>query len=137
MKQQKSCGIIPYTIKNNELYVMLIKQTNDVVCFPKGHVEGEETEEQTALRECMEETHTSVSVEEGFRYEYGYYMEEYDAYKTVVYFLGKMNTENFLKQECEISDIYFCTVKEAFERITYDNLKEALAKAEAFINKKI
>ena len=88
MKQQKSCGVVPYTITDNEIFVMLVKQTNDVICFPKGHVEENETEEETAKRECMEETNTDVELVEGFREEEGYYMEEYDAYKTVVYFLG-------------------------------------------------
>ena len=27
-KRQKSCGIIPYTIINNEIYYLLVKQTN-------------------------------------------------------------------------------------------------------------
>jgi hypothetical protein len=31
MKQQKSCGVIPYMIKNDEPYFLLVKQTNDVV----------------------------------------------------------------------------------------------------------
>ena len=62
MKQEKSCGIIPYIMINNEIHYVLIKQNNDFVCFPKGHVEAGESEEQTALRECYEETHLKQEI---------------------------------------------------------------------------
>lgn len=133
MKQQKSCGVVPYTIKDNEIFVMLVKQTNDVICFPKGHVEENETEEETAKRECMEETNTEVELVEGFREEEGYYMEEYDAYKTVVYFLGKIVSDNFVKQDSEISDIIFCKASEALNYLQYESQKNILQKAIKYI----
>jgi 8-oxo-dGTP pyrophosphatase MutT (NUDIX family) len=135
MKQQKSCGVIPYMIKDGEPYFLLVKQTNNVVCFPKGHVEKNETEEETALRECMEETNTKVSIVDGFRQEMGYYMEEYDAYKTVVYFLGKIESNDFAKQESEISDILLCNADETMKLLVYDNIKEIFAKALEFMNR--
>ena len=133
MEHQKSCGIIPFAIKDGEIYVLLVKQTNDVVGFPKGHVEAGESEEETALRECLEETAARVSLVEGFRQEIGYYMAEYDAYKTVVYFLGQLENADFTKQESEISEICLCPVQEAMDRMIYENQKELLAKAVAFI----
>ena len=114
----------------------LVKQTNDVVCFPKGHVEENETEEETALRDCMEETNTTVTIVKGFRQEMGYYMEEYDAYKTVVYFLGKLENDDFVKQESEISDIMICNADEAMNLLVYDNIKEIFKQALEFIRKK-
>ncbi len=135
MKQQKSCGVIPYMIKNDEPYFLLVKQTNDVVCFPKGHVEENETEEETALRECMEETNTKVNIVKGFRQEMGYYMEEYDAYKTVIYFLGKLETDKFVKQESEISDIMICNANEAMDLLVYDNIKEIFKHALEFLQR--
>ncbi len=135
MKQQKSCGVIPYMIKDGEPYFLLVKQTNNVVCFPKGHVEKNETEEETALRECMEETNTKVSIVDGFRQEMGYYMEEYDAYKTVVYFLGKIESNDFAKQESEISDILLCNADETMKLLVYDNIKEIFAKALEVMNR--
>ena len=113
----------------------MVKQTNNVVCFPKGHVEKNETEEETALRECMEETNTKVSIVDGSRQEMGYYMEEYDAYKTVVYFLGKIESNDFAKQESEISDILLCNADETMKLLVYDNIKEIFAKALEFMNR--
>jgi 8-oxo-dGTP pyrophosphatase MutT (NUDIX family) len=56
MTYEKSCGIVPYIVINGEILYVLITQNNGITCFPKGHVEKGETEEQTALRECFEET---------------------------------------------------------------------------------
>lgn len=133
MRREKSCGVIPFIVNNDEIKVMLIKQTNNVIGFPKGHVEVDESEEETALRECLEETNTKVSLLGGYRHESGYYMEEYDAYKTVVYFLGEIQNDDFSKQENEVSDIYLCTLKEAFDMLVFDELKDALTKAVEFI----
>ena len=44
MKKEKSCGVIPFCSIGNENRVILIKQNNGVVGFPKGHVEINETE---------------------------------------------------------------------------------------------
>ena len=56
MKHEKSCGCIIIEDKK----VLLIKQTNGVWGFPKGHVEENETELQTAEREVKEETNIDV-----------------------------------------------------------------------------
>ena len=47
MEKEKSCGAI--IIKNKK--VLLIQQTDGFWGFPKGHVEQNETDEQTATRE--------------------------------------------------------------------------------------
>lgn len=44
-----------------------------MIRFSKGHVEEGETEEETTVRECMEETNTKVRLVDGFREEMGYY----------------------------------------------------------------
>ena len=54
MKQEKSCGVITYIVIDNEIHYLFERQTNCFLSFPKGHVEGNETEEETALRECLE-----------------------------------------------------------------------------------
>ena len=49
MKHEKSCGCIIIEDKK----VLLIKQTNGIWGFPKGHVEENETELQTASKEVV------------------------------------------------------------------------------------
>lgn len=130
---EKSCGIIPYTIKDGHIYYLLIKQTNNVICFPKGHVEENETEKETALRECMEETNVKASIIDGFRDSMTYYMEEYDKYKNVVYFVGKIINFDMIKQDKEIEAIKMLNYEEALNALEYQNLKDVLIKANDFI----
>ena len=120
MKYEKSCGIIPFIILDNKISVLIIKQNNGVVGFPKGHVEPNESEEETALRECLEETGLHASIVEGFRQEISYYMSEYNTHKTVVFFVGTIKDADFHKQESEISDIQIVNIEDALERISFE-----------------
>ena len=133
MKHEKSCGIIPFIIDDNKVSVLIIKQNNGVVGFPKGHVELNESEEETALRECYEETGLHAEIVENSRQETSYYMLEYDAQKTVVFFTGTIKDINIHKQDSEISDIQIVSVDEALKLITFDDTKELLIKAVEYL----
>ena len=63
MKYEKSCGCI--IIDNRK--VLLVKQTSGDWGFPKGHVENNETEIETAIRETKEETNIDVEIDEKHR----------------------------------------------------------------------
>lgn len=68
MKFEKSCGAIVYRKTQNQIDLLLIKNRyGGHWSFPKGHVEGAETEMQTALREVKEETGLDISIQDGFR----------------------------------------------------------------------
>jgi 8-oxo-dGTP pyrophosphatase MutT (NUDIX family) len=136
MKYEKSCGIIPIYIENNEIKVVLIKQNNGVIGFPKGHVENNETEKETALRECFEGTNLEVSIIDGFKEEISYYMSEYDSYKTVVFFIGLIKCFKTKIQESEVSEIFLTTFEDAYNKITFDDTKLLLKKVEQFIENK-
>ncbi len=136
MTYEKSCGIIPYIVINGEILYILITQNNGITCFPKGHVEEGESEEETALRECREETKLEVDIIPGYRDTTTYYMPEYDAEKTVVYFLGKIENLEYHKQDSEIKDIQMLNYKEARKAITYDNTRRILKTADKFLKSK-
>jgi 8-oxo-dGTP pyrophosphatase MutT (NUDIX family) len=53
---RKSCGVIPYRIREEKREYLVLMQTNGSWSFPKGHMEPGETEIETALRELREET---------------------------------------------------------------------------------
>ena len=135
MNYEKSCGIVPYIVINGEILYILITQNNGITCFPKGHVEANETEKETALRECYEETKLEVDIIPGYRDTSTYYMPEYDAEKTVVYFLGKIKNLDYHKQDSEIKDIKMCNYEEACKEITYDNTRQILISANNFLKK--
>ena len=135
MKQEKSCGVITYIVINNENNYLLVEQNNGFTCFPKGHVENNETEEETALRECYEETGLKPQLIKGFKESIDYYMPDCDAMKEVVFFIGKIDKLDYHKQEKEIKDIKLCKYEEAYHYLMFDNWQELLFKANEFIKK--
>ena len=54
MKYEKSCGAVVYTKINDTIKYVLVQQLEGFWGFPKGHIEGNETEEENALREIYE-----------------------------------------------------------------------------------
>ena len=62
MKHEKSCGAVVFTKIDGEIKYLLISNIGGVYGFPKGHVECDETEAETALREVYEETHLKINL---------------------------------------------------------------------------
>jgi len=119
--KEKCCGCI--IIENNK--VLLIKQVDGHISFPKGHVENNETEEETAIRETLEETGLNVEIIDGYRYTQNYVVKE-NIPKEVVFFLAKIKDGELIKQESEISEIGFYNIDDALNIITYDDTKKVL-----------
>ena len=68
MMHEKSCGAIVYRKSHGNIEILLIKHVNSGHwSFPKGHVEGSETEIETAKREIKEETAIDVMIDPTFR----------------------------------------------------------------------
>ena len=135
MKYEKSCGVVTYILINNEIHYLLVRQTNGFLSFPKGHVEGNETEEETALRECLEETGLNVNIKKGFREVINYKIPEIDVDKDVVLFVGEIDNLDYHRQEKEIDDIQVYTYQEAYNLLEFDNWKNVLKKANDFLTK--
>ena len=124
--KEKSCGCI--IIRDNEEVLLVCeKRRNNFWGFPKGHIEHDETEAETATREVLEEVGLKVEIDESKRYEMKYIVED-RIDKTAVFFVAKPITEEIKKQECEIADVKWCKFYEAMELLTYDNSKELLRK---------
>jgi len=67
MMHEKSCGAIVYRKSHGNIEILLIKHVNSGHwSFPKGHVEGSETEIETAKREIKEETAIDVMIDPTF-----------------------------------------------------------------------
>lgn len=133
MKQEKSCGAFVFRKEKDDIEVLIIHQVQGHWCFPKGHVEKNETEEETAIREIREETGLKVSILEGFREVIDYCPKE-NVHKDVVYFIAKPLKGHIKVQEEELAEAYFMSFDEARKLITYDNDRELFEKAAAFIS---
>ena len=68
MNSEKSCGAIVNRKFHGNTEILLIRHIKSGYwSFPKGHVEGDETEEQAALREILEETNVTASLDTDFK----------------------------------------------------------------------
>ena len=98
----------------------------------KGHVEGNETEKQTAAREIKDETGLDVAF-------YGNFREtvEYSPYsgcvKEVVYFIAEANTTVTRRQPEEVSELMWMDYDQAMRFITFESDRQILAHARAAI----
>lgn len=123
MKYEKSCGAVIF--KNNQ--VLLIKSVKGHWSFPKGHVEGDETELETAHREILEETNLKVIINQEKRV-----VISYSPYpgtmKDVVYFYATYKDGIINRQVAEVDDIGWYDITEALDIITYEMEKNVLIK---------
>ena len=124
MKKEKSCGIVVF----NDDKILVVKQNAGHYGFPKGHVEENETEFETAIREVKEETNVDAAIVGNFRDVITYSPKE-DVLKDVIFFSGKALSFDLKNQETEISKVMFCDFEKAFKLVTYENEKKILKDA--------
>ncbi len=120
MKKEKSCGAVIYKIENENLYILLLKHNAGHWSFAKGHVEEEETEEETAIREAKEETNLDILVDSNFRVVHTYSPKE-GVSKDVVLFVATCKDDKFNIEEDnhEIAEIGWFEYKDALCKLTY------------------
>jgi len=134
MAYEKSCGSVLYRI-HDELRILVIKQArNGNWSFPKGHVENNETEEQTAIREVLEEVGINITPMNGFR-EVIRYSPKAGTEKDVVYFISNPALQRVKLQRSEVSDYKWLRPQEALKTLTFHNDREVLKKALDFLRK--
>ena len=130
MKFEKSCGAIVYCKSKSQIELLLIKNRyGGHWSFPKGHVEGTETEVETALREVKEETGLDIDLKKGYRHAVEYFPRP-NVRKQVVYFLGEARSREFKMQEEEISRILWADIHKAYHMVTFRNDKNLILMAE-------
>lgn len=126
---EKTCGAVMYTEHNGERKYLLIKNDSGHIGFPKGHIELNETEQETALREVFEETGFKIALDNNFRKQYQFVTRE-NTQKNCVYFLAHYNYAPAKIQESEISQSWLVPYTEAILLLNFVQDKEILEKAE-------
>jgi 8-oxo-dGTP pyrophosphatase MutT (NUDIX family) len=134
MKKEKSCGAIILKKENNIIETLILKHNGGHWAFAKGHVEGNETEEETALREIKEETNLEVELDTNFKTTVTYSPSE-GIEKDVIYFIAYKTEGKENAQLEEIAELKWCRIDEAIEQVTYDNDKEILRKVKKYLNR--
>lgn len=134
--KEKACGAVVYKKENEEFKFLLVYQKNNHYSFPKGHVEGNETEFETALREIKEETNLDVEIDTNFRHQITYLLESKNIMKDVVFFVATPTTFELISQEGEIDECVWCSYEEILNKLEFDNIKEVFYKAYEYIKNK-
>jgi len=135
MRFEKSCGVVVfYKNENKPLFLLVQSQLYQHWGFAKGHVEENESEIETALREVYEETGLKPTIIEGFKKTINYQTLA-NTYKEVVYFLGEVSDLKVSVQKEEINGYKWLSYDEAINLLTYENDKNVLNSANDFIIK--
>ena len=127
-KYEKSCGVVVFHQKEEQVKVLLVHHNQGHWGIPKGHMEQNEKEEETAIREVLEETGITVALLEGFR-EVIHYCPYQKVEKDVVFFIGKATKEEIKVQEEELIEALWVDMEKSLDRITYQEEKEVMKKA--------
>ena len=139
MAKEKSCGAVLFKWqKDHTAKYLILHYEAGHWDFPKGHMEKNEKEEQTALRELKEETGIEdVEVLDGFRESVNYYFKkgEETIYKEVIFFLVQSATED-VQLSSEHIGYAWLSFDHAFKKLTFNSSKELLKKADDFLHKK-
>ncbi|MDE1855107.1 MAG: NUDIX domain-containing protein [Candidatus Micrarchaeota archaeon] len=139
-----------FCIENNGIEVLALVQNNDRgeewFDMPKGHVEKGETLVQAANREIREEIGLPLPLDTNFQEENVYTLANRDVKnrhytrinKRVVFFLAFMH-KNERKQivlSPEHKRYYFMPIEEAVKRSRFENQRQLLKDAKAYITEK-
>ena len=137
MPQEKSCGAIVFIRHKDGIKYLLLHYGAGHWDFPKGKQEKNEKEEQTALREIKEETGLEdIELVDVFReaVKYFYKKEEETVFKEVIFFLAETHSESVILSNEHIGYAWL-SYEHAEKKLTFNNAKELLAKANKFLNK--
>ena len=139
MKQELSAGIITF-IKNpaHERVYLILEHQDGHWDLPKGKIEGDETLEQTALRELQEEAGIAAVLVPGFEQAIHYIFSDKDGLlvnKTATFFLGEGSSEEITLSH-EHSDYKWLPIEDAVKKVTYENARQLLELADQFLQAK-
>lgn len=137
MNFEKSCGAIVFKVENERPLFVIVEEKSGGCSFPKGHMEGNETEIETARREIFEETGLNPVFIEGFSETETYDpVEKPGTRKQVVYFLAEYSDATLFPQPSEINRILHLPYEEALSCLVHENQRLILTAAYNFITHK-
>jgi bis(5'-nucleosidyl)-tetraphosphatase len=137
MIYERSAGILIFRQLEEGREYLLLHYPGGHFDFPKGHMEKDETERETALRELKEETGLDkITWIEGYREKihYDYRRAENMMSKDVIFFLAR-TTQKKIMISFEHKGSIWLPYHEAVEKLTFASAKDLLRKAEKFLKR--
>tara|TARA_Y100000031_G_C8186147_1_gene369045 strand:- start:56 stop:487 length:432 start_codon:yes stop_codon:yes gene_type:complete len=134
MEKEKSAGCVLYR-KDNEIKYLILHYESGHWDFPKGHIEENETEQDTINREVEEETGIKdLTILPNFKEKISYFFKQNGELisKEVIFYLAKTDQEAVKLSHEHIGYIWLPYDK-AIEKLTFKNAKEILSKANKFL----
>ena len=146
---EKSVGAVIFREESGKKLFLLLHYLSGHWDYVKGHVEGEETDEQTLRRETEEETGIkNIEILPGFKKEIKYYYRAkgserekrikakkgINVVKKVIFYVAKTGEKDIRLTEHVGYD--WLDYESAIQKITYKKSKEILQKAAEFLDKK-
>jgi len=155
MPQEFSAGAVIFRKENGRKLYLLLHYESKHWDFVKGHIELDENEEQTVVRETYEETGISeLGFIPGFREKIEYFFRQEGTavsakkadtaplapmgskretiHKQVIFLLAETNTKD-VTLSFEHIGFEWLPYEEALGRLTFENAKDILKKANAFL----
>lgn len=133
MKLEKSCGAVIFAESGGERLYLLEHMQKGHTSLCKGHVEGAETEHETAVREIREETALEVAFLDGFSRTIRYSPCE-GCLKDVIFFLARAESMDVTAQPEEVASIEWVPLEDALVKLTHRSDRETLLAADRFLN---
>ena len=136
MMYEKSCGAVVFTKIDGEIKYLLVSNREGIYGFPKGHVEKDETESETALREVYEETNLKIDLINDFRtFDEHLIPQKEKTVKHIVYFLGYFEKQDIVYQKEELSGACLVSFSEAMGLFQFESSKRILTEANDYLMK--
>ena len=133
MIHEKSCGAVICLRADGKTLYLTETMVQGHVSMCKGHIEGNESEYETAEREIREETGLAVTFIPGFRQTISYSPRP-GCEKEVVFFLAECTDSRTTAQPEEVTAIRFLPLEEALKALTYEDDRRILRAADRFLN---
>ena len=139
LRTDQSFGIIPIcrdresgTIK----FLLIQHRFGEHWAFPKGHAEADESGMQAAMREFTEETGIEgVIIDASIYFDESYMRPNGMGLKGVRYWIGSVSNPKVKVQEKEVQAYRWVTARQGQKLITYDENREVLKRAFAYLDK--
>ena len=133
--QEKSAGAIVFRMDGEQILYLLLKYGAGHWDCVKGHVEPDEEEEETVLREAEEEAGLrDLELVPGFRerINYEFVREKDKVSKEVAFYIGHTKTSE-IKLSVEHSDYKWLPYPQALKLLTFKTGKDLLKQADMFL----
>jgi bis(5'-nucleosidyl)-tetraphosphatase len=138
MPAEHSSGAIVFRKEGDKVFYLLLHYEEGHWGSPKGHIENNETIEETASREIREATGlTDIRFLDGFKEHNHYFFssQHQRVFKTVTFLLAETFSKE-IRVSWEHTGFTWLTFPEVLEKVTFDDEKKLFQKAQQLISGK-